>query len=234
MQSMHPNSCKNSISAPHTTGYAHSETIAALPLFHGIPEETIHPFSQAATTSTHDKGNIIFMQHDRAEWLYVLLQGWVKLFRESLDGSEAVLDILSTGAIFGEHALFDEGHYSISAEAIEQATLLRLPMALLKQHIQQNNRLALNMLQHLSLQNKNQSRDLQQHLVQSAPQRIGCFLLRLCPTDGRLSATIQLPYDKTLLAARLGMQPETFSRALSRLKQAVALEVKGSSIIIPS
>ena len=44
---------------------------------------------------------------------------------------------------------------------------------------------------------------------------------------------VKLPYDKTLVASKLGMQPETFSRALSKLKKNTGIEVQGSIITIP-
>jgi CRP-like cAMP-binding protein len=69
--------------------------------------------------------------------------------------------------------------------------------------------------------------------VQSAPQRIGCFLLRLCKAQEEGEVTLHLPYDKTLIAARLGMKPETFSRALTRLRQESDIEVKGATVSIP-
>ena len=46
------------------------------------------------------------------------------------------------------------------------------------------------------------------------------------------SVTITLPYDKTLIASRLGMKPETFSRALAKLKQETQIEIKGPMVTI--
>src|SRR5690606_16990658 len=61
---------------------------------------------------------------------------------------------------------------------------------------------------------------LEQVTTRSAPQRIGAFLLRFCRmrADGENGAMIaSLPYNKSIIAARLNIQPETFSRALSKL-----------------
>jgi CRP-like cAMP-binding protein len=71
--------------------------------------------------------------------------------------------------------------------------------------------------------------------VQNAPQRIGCFLLRLAnQTALDNTITIHLPYDKTLVASRLGMQPETFSRALAKLKEKTGIRIKGATIEMES
>ncbi len=72
-----------------------------------------------------------------------------------------------------------------------------------------------------------------EHLsIQNAAQRIGCFILRLCPIDKTEDITINLPYDKALVAAKLGIRPETFSRALMKLRKSCNIEVNGDSIYI--
>jgi len=42
---------------------------------------------------------------------------------------------------------------------------------------------------------------------------------------------LNLPYEKALIASRLGMQPESFSRALKRLKP-IGVEVRGDDVTI--
>ena len=62
------------------------------------------------------------------------------------------------------------------------------------------------------------ARQIEQLQVRSGTQRVADFLLKLCPVrEG--SAVVALPYDKSLLASRLGMKPEGFSRALARLRE---------------
>ena len=58
---------------------------------------------------------------------------------------------------------------------------------------------------------------IEQIKLMTAPQRLADFLLRLCPTDAG-SCRILLPYEKTLIANRLGMKPESLSRAFAKLR----------------
>ena len=52
----------------------------------------------------------------------------------------------------------------------------------------------------------------------SGPQRIAQFLLRLCSRQATGATTVELPYEKALIANRLGMKPESLSRSLTRLR----------------
>ena len=176
------------------------------------------------------KGQVLFLHEDQAERFFVIKKGRIKLFRETLDGAQAVVDVLTVDHIFGETAIFQEDLYPYSAEATEPTEVISLPLSILKAEIEKNQKLALTMLSSMARYRKHQDQELEHRTIQSAPQRIGCFLLGLTNQESNGEAVINLPYDKTLVASRLGMQPETFSRALRRLKKETGIEIKGASI----
>lgn len=176
------------------------------------------------------KGKILFFNQDDADKFYIVVKGWIKLFRETLDGTQAVVDIVPAGHIFGETCIFEDDTYPYSAEATEPSEILALPLKALKKEIEDNPKLAFYMLSAMARYRRQQDQEIEHRTIQNAPQRIGCFLLRLADQNQDGPITIHLPYDKTLLASRLGMQPETFSRALNKLKNATGIEVKGASI----
>lgn len=205
--------------------------LQATPLCKGLEPAQLDVLAAQAVVKHFPKGFMLFGHDEDAQWFYLMLEGWVKLFRETLDGDEAVIDILTNDHLFGESALFGNGRYSFSAQTIEDSAILMLPMAALRQLIEANPLVALNLLDSMSRYRQQQERELEHRSLQNAPQRIGCFLLRLCDTEKK-QATLHLPYDKTLIAARLGMKPETFSRALARLKEETGIVVNGASVQI--
>ena len=197
-----------------------------------LPPEQLKKLHEEGRTTTYTKGQILFTQDDPAEWFFMIESGWVKLFRETLDGNEVILDVMPHGFLFGETTMFEKGAYPYGAEIVEDATLTSYPVALLKRYLDEKPELAMAFLQHISNKNNLKDREIEHRTVMKAPQRIGCFLLRLCKVKQPVPIILHLPYDKTLIASRLGMQPETFSRALSRLQEDTGIKVRGATVEI--
>lgn len=208
--------------------------IAACALFSDLPDTVIQEFCDVAQLRHLKKGQVVYLQDDEAEWFYLIVHGWIKLFRETMEGSEAIIDVLTNGHTFGDTSVFEDGRYSYAVEVVEDAALICLPTSLLRDTIATHHQLALNMLTSMSRHRLQQHREIEHLNVQNAPQRIGCFLLRLCPTRDTGSVTLHLPYDKTLIAGRLGMKPETFSRALAKLKDDSSIQISGPTVHIKS
>jgi CRP-like cAMP-binding protein len=207
---------------------------ANIALFSNCDSKTIENFIEQSSILSFEKGKVIFVHGEPAQRFFIIMSGWVKLFRETLEGTQAVLDILTHGHIFGEGSIFYDDAYEYSAEVIEDLKIISVPLSLLKSEISSNPKIAVSMLSMTSKRRQQQDKELEHLVIQNAPQRIGCFLLRLVDQKKDGPVTIDLPYDKTLLAARLGMKPETFSRALVKLKEETGMRVKGSSIELDS
>ena len=151
-----------------------------------------------------------------------------------MDGNEAVIDVLGVNEIFGELSIFTNFSQNCNCEAIEQTEVLLLPLGLLSQKIEDVPNFAINMLKYSAQMGAEKTKEIEHLNMQNAPQRIGCFLLRLCANSKSDSSTLHLPYDKTMIAAKLGMQPETFSRALNKLKEATGIKILGGNVDVPS
>ena len=202
-------------------------------LFHDIDDDAIADLVKIATSKHYKKGTLLFSQHDEARYFYIIKSGWTKLFRQTLDGSEAIVDILTIHHVFGITALYQDSIYDFGAQTISDSVIIKIPLSLFSQKANDNNEVSLNALKFTSHILKKRNLDLEHRDLQTAPQRIGCFLLKLCDdTETNQPITLHLPYSKTLVASRLGMQAETFSRALNKLKESLDMTISGSSITI--
>lgn len=211
--------------------------LQSIPLFSNCSAKEIDFLMEGHVLENCNKGRMLFLNSEKAERYYIIKNGWVKIFRETLDGAQAIIDILTSGHIFGETSIFENGKYPYSAEVVESSEILSLSLKKLQHLIETNPKFALSMLGSMARYRRQQDQEIEHRSLQNAPQRIGCFVLRLVPTQAELKGrpiSIHLPYDKTLIASRLGMQPETFSRALSKLKEATGITIRGSTLEMAS
>ncbi len=204
-----------------------------LPFFKGQRVEDLNRFLQGSAVSEYSKGHQLFTAGDKAQKFYIIMDGWLKLYRSTSEGEEAVLAIFTRGDVFGEAAVFEDATYPFSVEVAEHAKLMEIPATLLRDIAKENpdimGRIMASMsreMQKLQLENEHLS-------IMTAPQRVGCLLLQLSTGMLGKGGTFSFPYDKSLAAARLGMKPETFSRALSQLKP-FGVTINGTEITISS
>src|SRR6056297_2566200 len=69
----------------------------------------------------YKKGELIFLENDSLEKLYMIVEGRVKLTMLSPEGKEKVMTILQEGDLMGEISLFDHDTHPLTAEVIEDS-----------------------------------------------------------------------------------------------------------------
>lgn len=193
------------------------DIVRATPLFGTVPKEAAMRILDGLGPRGYDRGVLLFEQGTEADSFFVVLEGWVKIYRTTPEGHETVVTVFRRGEIFAEAAIFMGGRYPVSAETVTACRLLRVNGEKLRRVIFENPNLALSMLASASYHLKSLVEQIEQMKRMTGPQRLAEFLLRLCPgNDG--ACTVNLPFEKSLIANRLGMKPESLSRALGKLK----------------
>lgn len=200
-------------------------------LFRRLKEDALARLLATASLVTAPRGRNLFVQGQEAERFYVLLNGWVKLYRMTAEGTEAVVTIVAPGESFAEAALFLAARYPVSAETVDRARLMSFAAADFSRLMAEDSGLAMAMLASMSARLHGLVSQIEQLHTHSAPKRVGHFFLRLCAGHGPGPAALELPFDKALIAKRLGMQPETFSRALRQLRD-VGVVTSGAVVTV--
>lgn len=194
------------------------DRLASSDLLHGLGGAGRDLLLRAAHVRTLSRHEVLFIQGDPAQHVFLVLDGWIKLYRSAEDGTEAVIAVFGSGESFAEAAMFGHSVYPVSAEAVEDSRIVAIPDHAIRGCIGQDPENAMAMLGAMSLRLHTLVRQIEQLSRRSSAQRLAAFLVHLCPGQSG-SATVTLPVEKSLVAGRLGMQPETFSRSLSKLKQ---------------
>jgi CRP/FNR family transcriptional activator FtrB len=205
--------------------------LAAMPMLRGLPDVVLAALAALAEPLEVSAGTVLCREGDAPEALHLLLSGQVSLLARAADGSTAVVEVVRPGGRFILAAVLTGRAYLMTAQAAAPARLLRLPAAEL--HTLAGARPALGMALARAVAGDFramvlQVRDLK---LRSLPQRLAYYLLQLAPAETMPPVAVRLPFDKALLAARLGCRPANLSRAFAALR-ALGVETHGARVVL--
>ena len=215
--------------APSRTGA--TALLERLPLFQDLEDEALARLAASALDMTLPQGSVIFRQGETAAGLYLIVRGQVKLSLQTAGGDDKVIELLGPAAIFGEvPALLDERHM-LSAETIEASMLILLEKNAVLGELERQPRFCARMLREVCRRLQQRTRDFENCMLLTGAQRVATFLLGQIP-DGVNGKTVAvtLPAKKGIIASRLNLTHEHFSRILHDIQAAGLIEVRGREI----
>ena len=201
-----------------------------VPVFDGLKPEDVNRLIAPATASTLKHGECLYHQGDLATAFYIVVDGWMKLYRITTGGEVAIIHVLTKGESLPEAAALTGAHHAATAEAISEVRIVRIPSDHLVRCIREMPDMAIAMIAASSRRLQRLVQDIERLKAQTGFQRVAEFLASLCP-EGAGSHMITLPYDKTLIAGRLGLQPEYLSRVFAKLRR-LGVNVHASHVVV--
>ncbi|WP_040475521.1 Crp/Fnr family transcriptional regulator [Paramagnetospirillum caucaseum] len=206
------------------------EVVAALPLFDGILPDVLNRLLADSATITRRRSTLLFGAGDEADCFYIVLDGAVKLFALAQDGRESIVEIFGPGTSFAEAAMLSTGRFPLHAEVIEDATLIRVGRRAFLYTLHSDHALAYRMLAALVKWNRRLAGEISDLKELTPWQRVAEFLLAQTPaTEGRVE--VLLPFNKEVLASRVGIRRESLSRVLGRLR-VLGVHTSGNAVQI--
>ena len=199
-------------------------------LLSGASPEAVDLLLKSARVRSFERGATLFLQGERATGIYIVVSGWVKLYRITPNGAEAVVGVFTRGRSFGEAVAFRHDTYPVAAEAVTECSVIRIEADAYLQQIRENPEFAVSVLSATFMHLQSLVAQVEALKAQTGAQRLAEFLLELSScVSGQCD--VVLPYDKVLIAGRLGMKPESLSRAFAKLRDhGVAVRQNHASI----
>jgi CRP/FNR family transcriptional regulator, dissimilatory nitrate respiration regulator len=194
-------------------------TLKALPLFaDNTFEENALILSNSRIISCHS-GKLLFSHGDKVTHFYVICRGAMQIFRDTPDGYEATCNILISGdSVNADELVSCQAKHAMSARAVNDCSLLEIPISWMLENFNNMNNMAAKLLAGLAAQLSNAQVDIEHLSTMSAAQNAACYLQKLRVQYNFDPLEFELPYTKSLIASRLQMGRETFSRSLLALK----------------
>lgn len=205
-------------------------TLRRVPILSGLADTGLDRVMAFSTTWSVESGTVLFQEGEPADRFFVVLEGWVKVYRMAADGTETVIMMFTCGESVAQAAIFDDLGYPASGEAVGQTRLMVIPSAPFLGAVSSDERFARSVLSGMSRRLRDLVSEIEQAKCRSSCHRVAEFILRICPVDEG-GAFIRLPFNKGSLASRLGMTQATLSRGLARLRD-VGVTTSGREIAI--
>lgn len=189
-----------------------------LELFSGISESERSSLLQKGKLLKIPRGKYLFRTGTLVDHFYILCSGSMQLTRETPVGKEITTAVKLSGRTIGKREILNAlKTHTVNACALTDAVVLSFPADWLRQ-IASHPVISLNILSAVSRYAYMVEIEAEHKSTMSVAQRIGCFMQRLCVMHDFDPRGFELPYSKLLIASRLGVEPETLSRALSALR----------------
>jgi len=211
-----------------------SAFLANLPLFKELAPAEIDRIA-AGTSEIHvPRGEILFNKGDPCTGFHLVIYGQIKLAFVTPMGGEKVIEILGPGASFGEALMFMGKPYIVMAQALADSMVLHVSRQVVFEELERDPAFARKMLAGLARRLHGLMADVEAYSLQSGTQRVIGYLLRQegdLPSEAE-TVTVTLPTSKALVASRLNLTPEHFSRILHELAGAGLVSVDGRDVVI--
>jgi len=208
------------------------ERLRDIYLFSALDEKQLQQVINTTKFKTLGAGDRLFHQGDPCNHFFFVNRGQIKLFRLSREGDEKVIYVVLPGQTFAEAVMFMERKegYPVNAAALEPSELLCFDSETFTNLLKGSPDTCLRLMGNMSQRLRAQVNEIDRLTLHNATFRLVTHLLEVCEeqADGKAEARLTTP--KNVLASWLSIQPETFSRILSRLTERRIVEVDGQII----
>lgn len=204
-------------------------------IFQNLKEDQLGEITSKIKRKDYLKNEVVFFEGDRADRLYLLNKGKVKVYRYNKEGKEQIIYILSEGDFIGDSAIFKSGEFKFSAEAIEDTNICELTKEDFQDIIRENPEIALKVLENTYERMEKLEQLVQSLSTKDVETRIAGLLLNFIKDFGKPSGNeiiIELPLSREDLANYIGVTRETISRKLSLMQEEGILRLVGNKKIV--
>jgi CRP-like cAMP-binding protein len=218
---------------PEKPGINIEALLSHVPLFNGLEANEIARIASGTREISAARGDVLFHKGDHSTGFHLVVYGQIKLAFTSSQGSEKVVDIMGQGQTFGEAVMFMEKPYMVYAQALNDSLLLHISKSVILKELDSDPKLGRKMIAGLSIRLHHLVTDVESYSLHSGRQRIIGYLLRDNIENDAKSLMVTLPTNKGVIASRLNLTQEHFSRILHELTDKGLITVQGRKIGIP-
>lgn len=191
------------------------DEMRSMPLFAGVAAERVEAMLKVSFLQRFPAYVELIRETEPADFLHVVVDGQVEMFSSYRD-RETTVGVLGPGSSFIAAAVLLDRVYLKSARALSPSRILMLPADAVRRQFHEDSAFARSMANELALAYRSVVKELKNQKLRSGLERLANWLLAYHAQAGA-PARFELPFDKKVLASRLGMAPEVLSRSFAAL-----------------
>jgi CRP/FNR family cyclic AMP-dependent transcriptional regulator len=211
--------------------------LRSLRMFCNLDTAALAEFGHIGAQAMVPKGAKLFREDDPGNGVYVICTGQVKLSCTSREGKTLILKIAVPGDVLGLGAVISGSKYEVTAETIEPTEIKHIRQPEFLAFVERHGEASLHAAKALSEEYKAAFFDARRlALSGSAAGRLAGVLLEWgrAASCGKPEMRFTMALTHEELANMVGVSRETVTRMLGRFRKDKLIQVKGSSILIPS
>ncbi len=192
------------------------DRIKNIPCFAKLSETQLEKLKKISAIKKYNAKEILFYEGDEPKYLYVLLQGTLKVYKTNHKGQQIFLHQFYPGGLVAELAHFENIPYPATAEFTSNSEVLRIDYAALEKDFFKNPEISMEIIKSLIAKHKILIEIIQKEVILTAEAKVAKFILE----NSELFASLK----NTQIASVLNLTPETLSRTLGKFKSSGYIE----------
>jgi CRP-like cAMP-binding protein len=208
---------------------ASTKTLAKMHYFSGLSSEELEIVRQyIAFEKKIDKGETLLGEGDASDYMYLIVSGAVKVYKQSINGKEQILNIASTGESLNDVSTFDGGDSAMDMLAMTPVHLLAIKKTDIKALFAKFPKIAINVAGVLAAKVRRDSSLVEVLSFDQVISRLARLILK--QTDSEKSL---LPlFTQQDLAAMVGTSRVVVNRSLRAMEDAGAIRLERRRIVV--
>jgi len=209
------------------------QELRQLYLFSCLNDQQLARLKQSVRQIQLEDGEYLFKQGQRTEHFFMLKEGHIKLLRLSLEGAEKVFEVILPGQTFAEAIIFlPKSIYPVTAQSINPSVLLSFENKIFIDILKESSATCFQLMSYMSQRLRMWINEIDNLTLQNATHRLVNYLLYQVPDEHNNVYEFNFSIPKHVIASRLSIKPETFSRIVHSLNREGLITVKGRTVHI--
>lgn len=203
-------------------------------VFKELKQYELHQIDAAKTCFHYKKGDTIFREGNRANGLFCISSGKVKIFKTGDEGKDQIVRLAKTGDIIGYRALLSMEPYYATAAALEDTAVCMIPARDFNKFIQENPAFTGGLVLKLTQDLKTAEERMLRMAQKSVRERLAATLLMLMETYGTTGPEkiLNIDLSREDMASLVGTATETVIRLISDFKTERLIATRGKKILL--